>query len=320
MDHLVVTGARGYVGGAVVTAASRRSDLLTTALIRRPAPWLHGDVVLTQSLVDGLVRSIDPAAAVVHLAGLDHATLGRSPKMGTSETVETARLVAEVCETAGVRRLVYLSTIHVYGDAVTVGDELNESQTPKPSSPYGLSRLACERVITETCRQTEVVILRLSNAVGAPADDSISCWTLVANDLCRQAVETRQLRLLSGGRQSRDFIALRDVANLIVDAAVGAALDPGTYNVGSGVSMTIRGLAELVRGRAARAGIFLPPVEVPVDSGRAGPGVRVATKRLQAAGWAPQVSIEDALDDTLDFCAIQRRDTGTRWAKETMRE
>jgi UDP-glucose 4-epimerase len=302
---LVVTGARGYVGGAVVAAAVRRGDLSTTALVRRPAPWLHCDVLRTQDFADGLARSTAGAAAVVHLAGPDQAAVTRSPEAGIAETVEAGRLVAEACEAAGVRRLVYLSTVHVHGDAVAGGEELTESRVPIPSSPYGVSRLACERTITEACQNTEVVVLRLSNAVGAPAADAIDCWTLVANDLCRQAVETGQLRLLSAGGQSRDFIALRDVADLVLNAASGSVLDPGLYHVGSGTATTIRGLAELVRERAERVGISVSGIVAPVDSGQSGPPVRFVIERLSAAGWAPQVSIEEALDETLEFCAAR---------------
>src|SRR5205085_1729863 len=120
--------------------------------------------------------------------------------------------LAEGCASSGVGRLVYLSTMHVYGARIVPGATLTEDMRPEPRSAYGISRLASEHVAASLAAGAyELVVLRLTNSVGAPYDPGVDRWTLVANDLCRQGAQAGQLELRSSGMQWRDFVPLRSV-------------------------------------------------------------------------------------------------------------
>ena len=79
---------------------------------------------------------------------------------------------------------------------------LTEDLRPEPRSSYAISRLASEHVAaTLAGGAADVVVLRLTNSVGAPVDPAVDRWTLVTNDLCRQGALTGRLELRSSGVQ-----------------------------------------------------------------------------------------------------------------------
>src|SRR5207247_7297531 len=106
-------------------------------------------------------------------------------------------------------------------------------------------------------------VLRLTNGVGRPAAPEVERWSLVANDLCRQAATTGALRLRTDGLQWRDFVALDDVCRVVAAALDTRAVPAGTYNLGSGNPLTVRDLAELVQNAAESATGLRPPLFSP---------------------------------------------------------
>ena len=116
----------------------------------------------------------------------------RDPSAALGSTVIASERLAEACAAAGVQRLVYLSTVHVYGARMAAGATLSEDMRAEPRSAYAISRLASEHIVsTLAAGAYELVILRLTNSVGAPADPSVDRWSLVANDLARQGALRR---------------------------------------------------------------------------------------------------------------------------------
>jgi UDP-glucose 4-epimerase len=303
-SHLLITGAGGYLGGIVAaTAASPGLDVVT--LVRHDAPWLSRpgvSVVRIPALDERVLSHFGGADSVVHLAGANETVFRDHPDAAFDSTVTASRAVAEICAQAQVKRLVFVSTVHVYGSALQPGAVVTENTPPEPAAPYALARLESEHAILEAAGSTEVVILRLTNGVGAPAAPEVNRWTLVANDLCRQAVSGGQLRLLSSGRQWRDFVALRDVARIVIAASRPDELPAGLYNLSAGQSITVLELAHLVAQRAAVLG-FGPKEVVTTEDGalQTEPYV-VEAKRLGSHGLAAELPLVEAVDETIRFC------------------
>jgi nucleoside-diphosphate-sugar epimerase len=113
--------------------------------------------------------------------------------------------------------------------------------------------------------------------------------------------------------QWRDFVALGDVCATIAAACgpghPGApALEPGTYNLGSGVPATILELAGLVQDAFERRTGSRPALEAPAPPGERPEPYRVSVSRLAAAGLAPGGGLRDAIAETVDFCLANRDD------------
>jgi UDP-glucose 4-epimerase len=288
---VVVTGAGGYVGGRLVQHLG--DDAVPT--LRTPVPWLP-DAVVADLRHDDLGPLLGGADAVVHLAGASEVAFGREPDRAREETLAATRRVAEATAEAGVPRLVYLSTFHVYGGRTDDG-VVHEDVVPEPIHPYAASRLEGEGLAAGLGPE-HVVTLRLTNSIGPPVDPRVDRWTLVANDLCRQVVAGADLHPRDGGRALRDFVDLGEACRVIALAA-GGALPADTYNLGSGVTRSILDLAELIADAAEEVLGRRPAVAPEPDEGAAPQPYRVAIGRL--ASWVPppEPDLRPALVDTL---------------------
>ncbi|HEY3728276.1 MAG TPA: SDR family oxidoreductase [Solirubrobacteraceae bacterium] len=314
LPKVLVTGASGYIGGRLVpTLAAAGAEVQT--LIRDPALWLAAPQTVCDLCTiapDALAAACRGAASVVHLAGEDEVLAARDPSAALGSTVVATERVAEACAAAGVRRLVYLSTVHVYGARIGEGATLSEEMRAEPRSAYAISRLASEHIVASRATGAyELVILRLTNSVGAPAHPSIDRWSLVANDLARQGAVQGSLRLRSAGVQWRDFVSLRDVCATIA-AACGASgdsrLPPGTYNLGSGRPATVLALARLIQEAFAAQTGARPALEVPAAPPTPPRPYRVSVDRLAAHGVEMGLSLREAVDETVRFCLQHREE------------
>lgn len=302
MTVVAVTGAAGYLGGSVVTAAAEERSLSVRPIVRSGCAWLPGEVVVVPDLVSGADAAVRGAAAVVHLAGANEVVAREEPDRAVGEAFSAARAVAEACSAHSVRRLVYVSTVHVYGASLQPGMVVDETALPQPRHAYAIARLACEHAVLTYSGATEVVVLRLTNGVGAPAHPAVDRWTLVANDLCRQAARGGPIRLLTPGTQWRDFVALADVARAVLAAASPGPLPPGVYNLGSGRSMTIRDMAELVAEEARAAGLGDLSIEAPPATAPPEEPYTVSVEKLARAGFRAVTPLRQAVAETLAFC------------------
>jgi UDP-glucose 4-epimerase len=299
-----VTGAGGYVGSRLIGALTQAGTRVRP-IVRRHVPYLGGDQVVVDLLGDlgAIDAAIAGAESVVHLAGPNEIATASNPEAAVNATIAGSRRVAAAAVRAGVRRLVYVSTVHVYGARIVDGATVDEETPTEPRSEYALARLTSEHLVGAAAAEgVEVVVFRLSNSIGAPADARVDRWSLVATDLCRQAALDGTLTLRSSGAQWRDFIALRDVVTIVAGCSIPGTIQPGTYNLASGDPRTVRHLAEVVQdvtesATGARPALIAPdlPAELPIP-------YRVATEKLASNGWKANTRLCDAVAETLAFC------------------
>lgn len=145
---VLVTGAGGFIGGAVVRRLLAHGKPVRAGLRRLPVPGNLGAGAAATPVRCDLA---DPASLGPALAGagaIVHAAVGATDRM----TAELATLLA-AAEAARIDRIVHLSSIAVYGDrGGTVTEEMPESG---PAEPYGEAKRACERMLRDWARQAE---------------------------------------------------------------------------------------------------------------------------------------------------------------------
>lgn len=307
--RVLVTGGFGYLGGRVMAelAAAGAEVVATTRGGAWPegCPAVPGVRVVPLDLGAPAPEDLcDGVTEVVHLAATNEVVAGRDPARAVDETVTGTVRVLERAIAAGVRRFVYLSTAHVYG--APLAGHLTERALCRPGHPYAITHKAAEDfVLAKGDRgEIEAVVVRLSNAFGWPTWAGVDRWTLVLNDLCRQAVVDRALTLRSSGRQERDFVCLGDAAAAIrhlLDVPT-AALGDGIFNLG-GETATVLAMAERVRARAARVLGYMPTLSVGTDAdGTAPPPLRFDSGRLAATGFTWRGDVDGEIDGMLRLC------------------
>jgi UDP-glucose 4-epimerase len=312
LSCVLVTGAGGYIGGRLVRALIRAGRDVH-ALVREPAPWLEVEQTvcdLCRAAPELLADVCHGVSTIVHLAGENELVAAREPAGALGSTVIATERLAEAARAAGVTRLVYLSTVHVYGERMQPDVTLTEDLRPEPRSAYAISRLACEHVAASLAAGAyELVILRLTNSVGAPMDARVDRWSLVANDLARQGARLGALSLHSSGVQWRDFVPLDDVCAAIVAASDGS-LAPGTYNLGSGEPTTVLALAHLVADALEQRTGRRPPLQAPPPPPDPPRPYHVSVARIATQGVTGSSTLRDAVGETVAFCLEHREELG----------
>ena len=315
MTRVLITGANGYIGGRLVGALSAQG-IGRRALVREPAGELGVEQIVGDLASNGaddiLARACDGIEAVVHLAGENEIEAAREPAAALAATVVATEKVAEACAAAGVQRLVYMSTVPVYGERMTPDAVLDEDMRPEPRSAYAISRLASEHVAAAVAgTRCELVVYRLTNSVGAPHHPSVDRWTLVANDLARQGATLGSLTLRSSGMQWRDFVPLPWVCSSIAAAVgleSGVSIAPGTYNLGSGHPVTVRALAEMIRDAFERETGERPELQAPAPEPDPPGPYFVQVSRVARSGLSSPSPLEQAVEETVRFCLDHKED------------
>ncbi len=308
MTRVLITGGLGYLGGRIAADLAVRGGRTLRLTTRRPAgerpAWSRAfDVVVADfdsgDGVDAACRGVD---AAVHLAAVNAPESAADPARAERVTVGGTRKLVEAAAKAGVKRLVYLSTAHVYGRPLA--GRIDEATPPKPAHPYAVTHLAAEEIVLAAAKPTGVV-LRVSNGVGAPADAGADCWMLVANDLCRQAATTDAVVLDGSGRELRDFVVAADVAGAVahVLALPENRLGGRLFNVGGDRTLSVLALAEFIAGRAEKVLGRRPAVRRKQVAASGKPAVLdFRSDALRATGFRPTGAFEREIDDTLRFC------------------
>lgn len=288
--RIVVTGGSGFIGRHVVGALLARGDQPVVVARRR----FPGDV---ESVVGDLRDPAVVAAAVrpgidgiVHLAGVKSVLRSVEDPHGVflDNVAVTEALLERNRATAGAP-VVFASTNALCGD---VGDRLiDESVVPRPLTPYGASKAACEALLSAYAGSYGIrsVALRITNVYGPGMDERDG--GIVAAVL-RAARRDEPLVVHGDGGQRRDYLYVTDAVDALL-LALGLA-DSAVFTVGAGRDVSVNELVELA---AVAAGRPIAVRHVDAEKGEM-PRVAVDAGRFRAAGFAPAVSLEEGLRET----------------------
>lgn len=237
---VAVTGAAGYIGSLLVRRLLDRgyqvrvverflySDLAIRDLLQHPNLSL---TIADFRQARGLTKAFEGADTVVHLGAIvGDPACALDEAFTLSTNLEATDLIADLCRTLGVPRLVFASTCSVYGASDEV---LDEESALNPVSLYARSKIAAERLLLDDPdERTAPVVLRFATAYGASYRPR---FDLAVNVLTAKAV-TEGRATIFGGDQWRPFVHVDDIARALL-AAIEAPLGRvarQVFNVGSG--------------------------------------------------------------------------------------
>jgi UDP-glucose 4-epimerase len=241
-----------------------------------------------------LARATAGVDNVFHLAALVGVPESLADPERTLEVnvIGTIRLLMAAAE-AGARRLVLSSSSAIYGDDAPVPNP--EDCYPGPISPYGLSKLDGEFYLAMYAQGLglHAVSLRYFNVFG-PRQDPRSPYAAVIPIFIDRALAGRDLIIFGDGGQTRDFIAVADVA-----AANQFALTapPGVYNVGCGGRITVNDLATKIIDLTGSSSRIVHEPARPGDIYHS----QADVTRITAAGFSPAVGLDEGLEETIQY-------------------
>lgn len=311
INTVLITGGLGYVGGRIAQALAPvingKLMIGTHRDVFTKPPWLTREELIqmdfnSQDSIDSSCYGVD---SIVHLAALNEIDSAAHPDQALKVNTLNTLMLLQAAERQGVKRFLYFSTAHIYGSPLK--GIITEKTLPRPVHPYAITHRAAEDFIiaAHDRRILTGIIIRLSNGLGAPADPEVNRWTLVANDLCRQAVTQHVLALKSSGMQRRDFITLTDIAGAVIHllALPAARCTDGIFNLGGENPLSIIDLAELIADRCTTVFGFKPMIRRPApQAGEISEELYYRINKLKATGFTLQSNIDEEIDATLKLC------------------
>ncbi len=303
-QNFLVTGATGFVGRFLLGALEQQGYGVRAAYRRAPAAPVAGSVVVGELGPDtAWEEALAGVDVVVHLAGLAHLPPGAArtqteqfERINTRATLTLAR----ACGDAGVRRLVFISSVKVNGER-THGAAFTEADIPNPSDAYARSKWAAEQGLAQVAAQTglEVTVVRPPLVYGAGVK---------ANFLQLMRWVDRGIPLpVASIHNQRSLIGIENLADALLRCAIHPAAAGETFLVSDGDDVSTPQLVQrLAKALGRQPRLFACPESLLRWAGRLsgrGAGVDRLLDSLQAdtgkiqrmLGWRAPVTMEEGL-------------------------
>ncbi len=309
--RVLVTGGSGFIGSHVVDKLRARGHEPVIYDLR-PSPW-HDDPAEPVDTVLGsitdreaLERALHSCDAVAHLAAVaDVNDVHASPEDAERVNARGTVAVLEAARRAGVKRIVYASTIWVYSDCAP--DEVDEETLlPAPSHLYTSTKLAGELYCKayQELYGIDYTILRFGIPYGPRAREAAVIPAFVG-----KALRGEPLTLAGDGSQSRRFVYVEDLADGVALGLSEVAANR-VYNLASDENVSIRQIAETVRDLIGNVAIEYTPAR-PGDFG----GKVVCSRRArQELGWSAATPFAEGVRRYIEWRRAQEAAAAEREA------
>ena len=310
--RILVTGATGFVGRAVVARLKTDGHEVVTAARRHGAGDVFVGDIGPETDWSNALKNID---AVMHLAARVHVVREHEKDPMAAfwfVNVDGTRQLAEACVKAGVKRLVFCSSVKAMAERSLPGHPLTEADTPAPETDYGLSKLEAENLLLEISARTglEVVNVRPPLVHGPGARGNFL-------SLLRLCAMRLPLPVKSIANR-RSFLHVDNLADALVLCATHPAAAGETFLVCDGQAFSTPELMEIL-GRGMGRGQRLFPFPPALLHG----GLRLLgkgevyeklcgnlelddTHLRQTLGWIPPIGPEEGLLATAKWFAEKR--------------
>lgn len=256
---VLITGGAGFIGSHLVDALLAKGhsvrildDLSTGKRSNLPLDnsrleLIEGDVA-DAALV---ARAMLGCQAVAHLAAVASVQASVDDPVRTHQSNFIGTLnVCEAMRQAGVKRVLFASSAAVYGNNGE-GASIDEDTPKAPLTPYASDKLASEYYLDFYRRQhgLEPVVFRFFNIFG-PRQDPSSPYSGVISIFSERAQKGLPITVFGDGEQTRDFVYVEDLVDVLVQAIEAPQVEAGAVNVGLNQATTLKqmlaALAEVV--------------------------------------------------------------------------
>jgi UDP-glucose 4-epimerase len=319
--RFVITGGASLIGSHVadhlLSQGAREVVLLDNFALGTPETVAHlsgddrvklvkGDILRINELYD----AFKGADGVFAIAGFLTLPLSQNPPLGLAVNVEGQVNTFEACRYAGVKKVVFSSSIAAYGDP---GDELIDEKSPANLAAYqpGSMLYSCTKLIGEAlCKLYSAkhgvhgVALRYATVYGERQHyRGVNALYIIQN---YDKIKRGERPTLPGdGSEVHDYIHVADVARANV-MAMASDVTGEVFNVVTGVETTVERIAEILLDIT---GSDLKPEyadEAGAVKATSSQSLKLSREKIkQMIGWEPQVSVEEGIRRLITWRAAQ---------------
>ena len=292
--RILVTGSSGLIGSYVFEKLRDKHEVFGLDL----KPSLHTTIIgdiRDYDLVEKIVGSID---IVIHCAAQTSVAKSVEDPLFDAENnvIGTLNLLEAARKSRRLKRFVYISSAAVYG--VPGYLPIDEDHPCRSISPYGVSKLAGEfyaRIFHELYK-VPTVCIRPFNVYGRGQDPRSPYSGIISRFLDRIS-RGLPLVIYGDGWQTRDFIHVSDVADMIIIAIECEEAAGEVFNCGTGREVSINEFARIMLSISGRN------IEIEYSDSRPGDVRRSyadTRKAERILGFKPKISLEEGLKELLD--------------------
>ena len=308
---VLVTGASGWVGRALC-ARLAHDGLDVRAAVRSVASMLPGRTCPVVGPIDSATDWTEALAGVqvvVHLAARVHVMNDRStdPLAEFRRTnVDGTLNLARQAVAAGVRRLVFISSVKVNGEATEAGHAFRETDVPDPKDAYGQSKFEAEQGLRHIANETslELVIIRPPLVYGPGVKANFAALL--------RAVQRGWPLPLGAVHNLRSLVALDNLTDFIRISMTHPDACNQTFLISDGQDLST---SDLVKAIAVAAHVRARLVPVPVWllrivaslAGRQQAVQRLcgrlqidSSKARHLLGWTPVLTVQAGLNKAIE--------------------
>jgi nucleoside-diphosphate-sugar epimerase len=304
MAKVIVTGAAGFIGsqltetllkqGEEVIAIDEFNDYYDPTLKRNNVAHLHSFPGF--ELIEGNIQFLDwqtllkDVEVVYHQAAQAgvRASWGQGFRLYTERNISSTQILLEAAKDAKhLKRLVFASTSSVYGDAETLPTD--EKICPTPVSPYGITKLAAERLCGLYQKNFGVpfVALRYFTVYGPRQRPDMAFHKFFKSILQDEAIP-----IYGDGLQTRDFTFISDVIAANLAAANLPEVVGEIFNIGGGSRVVLK---EVLDTMEEIVGKPIKKNHIEKAMGDARHTAADVSKAQRILGYQPKVSLREGL-------------------------
>lgn len=304
MGISVVTGAAGFIGSHVtetllsqgqrVIGIDHFNDYYSPELKRQNIAsfidhpnfkLIEGDIQFLDWNL--LLEDVDVIYHQAAQAGV-RASWGTSFRAYTERNINATQVILEAAKDAkNLKRFIYASTSSIYGNAETLPTA--ETIAPLPVSPYGITKLAAERLggLYHDNFGVPFCSLRYFTVYGPRQRPDMGF-----HKFYKAAIEGKAIDVFGDGRQTRDFTFISDAVRANLAAANCDAANGQIFNIGGGSRVVLEDVLDLMGDIMGQ-----PIVRNYIDQARGDARHTAAdvTKAKNILGFSPQVSLREGL-------------------------
>ena len=294
MKKVIVTGGAGFIGSHLVEGLVRKNykvtvlDNLSTgnlknlSLVKKKIKFIKCDL----SKEKNLFLLFKNTKFVFHLAGLSKTIESiKNPKKYYKANVIATKNILNACRKVKIKKLIYAASASCYGNPREI--PTSEKAKIKNLTPYAKTKWKAERlVINESkLKNFSSISLRFFNVYG-PRSLATNSYSSVISIFLKQKLKNKPLTIYGDGSQTRDFIYVSDVVNVMLKVAK-SKIYKQIFNVASQKSLTINKIAKIFGGKIE----YLPPRKGEPKYSEA--NIKKIKTLLK---WKPKVSINKGIN------------------------